>query len=73
MLGAAGAFPLWLAPVQARILPVTDAVAGYASDVAAKMRAAGIRVEVVSGARLLCWSRERQADASGGAVLCASA
>lgn len=48
--GRAGAFPLWLAPVQARILPVTDAVAAYASEVAAKMRAAGIRVEVVSGA-----------------------
>ena len=48
--GAAGAFPLWLAPVQARILPVTDAVAGYASEVAAQMRAAGIRVEVASGA-----------------------
>ena len=51
--GAAGAFPLWLAPVQARILPVTDAVAGYASEVAAQMRAAGIRVEVASGAPAL--------------------
>lgn len=51
--GAAGAFPLWLAPVQARILPVTDAVADYASEVAAQMRAAGIRVEIASGAAAL--------------------
>ena len=58
VLGAAGAFPLWLAPVQARILPVTDAVAGYAGEVAAKMRAAGIRVEVVSGVRSPLWSRD---------------
>ncbi|KAK9839849.1 hypothetical protein WJX81_005869 [Elliptochloris bilobata] len=48
----AGAFPLWLAPVQARILPVTDAVAAYAREVAAQMRTAGIRVEVVSGERM---------------------
>jgi threonyl-tRNA synthetase len=45
----AGAFPLWLAPVQVRLLPVTDAVAPYVVDVAARLRAAGARVEVVSG------------------------
>ena len=41
----AGAFPLWLAPVQARVLPITDRSAEYARSVAAKLEAAGIRVE----------------------------
>ena len=44
-----GAFPLWLAPVQCKILPITDAFVGYANEVANKMRDAGIRVEVSSG------------------------
>jgi threonyl-tRNA synthetase len=42
----AGAFPVWLAPVQARVLPVTDAENGYAQEVEQKLRAAGIRVEI---------------------------
>lgn len=45
----AGAFPLWLAPTQVRLLPVTDAVRPYVDEVAGKLRAAGARVEVVSG------------------------
>lgn len=45
----AGAFPLWLAPVQCRLLPVNDSVLPYISEVAKAMRAAGIRVEVVGG------------------------
>lgn len=45
----AGAFPLWLAPVQCRIMPVTDAVLEYAQDVVAQMREAGIRVQLDSG------------------------
>jgi threonyl-tRNA synthetase len=49
----AGDFPLWLAPVQARLLPVGEAQLDYAKDVAAKMRAIGIRAEVdTSGDRL---------------------
>lgn len=39
----AGAFPLWLAPEQVRVLPISDEVAGYAEEVTAKLRAAGIR------------------------------
>lgn len=39
----AGAFPVWLAPEQVRVLPISDDVAGYAKDVAAKLRAAGVR------------------------------
>ncbi len=42
----AGAFPLWLAPVQAVVIPVADAHHEYAGKVADKMRAAGIRVHV---------------------------
>ena len=42
----AGAFPLWLAPVQAIVLPIADRHADYAESVAEQMRAAGLRVEV---------------------------
>lgn len=41
----AGAFPLWLAPVQAAVLPITDRALEYAKTVAEKLRAAGLRVE----------------------------
>ena len=41
----AGAFPLWLSPVQVKVLPITDRSAEYAKQVAAKVDAAGIRVE----------------------------
>jgi threonyl-tRNA synthetase len=40
----AGALPLWLAPVQAVVLTITDRQAAYAADVAARLRAAGFRV-----------------------------
>ena len=42
----AGAFPLWLAPVQIQILPIADRHFDYAHQVAAKLKAAGYRVEV---------------------------
>ena len=42
----AGAFPAWLAPVQARLVPVAEAFNPYCQEVAAKLRAAGIRVDV---------------------------
>jgi len=42
----AGAFPPWLAPVQVVGIPVTDEYVPYLQDVAAKLRAEGIRVEV---------------------------
>jgi threonyl-tRNA synthetase len=41
-----GAFPLWLSPVQISLLPITDAQNDYANEVAKKLRAEGIRVEV---------------------------
>ena len=41
-----GAFPLWLAPVQAVVIPIADRHAAYAEEVAAALRAARFRVEV---------------------------
>jgi threonyl-tRNA synthetase len=41
----AGAFPLWLAPVQVTVLPITDRVNEYADSIAAELRNAGFRVE----------------------------
>ena len=42
----AGAFPLWLAPEQARVLPISEKVADYANEVADALRAAGVRAAV---------------------------
>ncbi len=42
----AGAFPMWLAPVQVAVLPITDRINEYAEKVAAELRKAGLRVEV---------------------------
>jgi threonyl-tRNA synthetase len=41
----AGAFPMWLAPVQVAVLPITDRVNEYAEKVATELRAANLRVE----------------------------
>src|SRR6202046_3559198 len=42
----AGAFPVWLAPVQAVVLPITDRHAEYAQKVVDQLKAAGLRVEL---------------------------
>ena len=42
----AGAFPAWLAPVQVKVLPVTDRAEGYAAQVSAKLDGLGFRCEV---------------------------
>jgi threonyl-tRNA synthetase len=42
----AGAFPMWLAPVQAAVLPISDQFLPYAAEVRDVLRAAGIRVEL---------------------------
>ena len=42
----AGRFPVWLAPVQARVLSVSEKSFDYAAQVAAKLKAAGIRMEL---------------------------
>jgi threonyl-tRNA synthetase len=41
----AGAFPLWLAPVQVAVLPITDRINEYADTVAKELRSAGFRVD----------------------------
>ena len=49
----AGAFPVWLSPVQAAIIPIADRHADYARQVAKRLAAAGIRAEVDdSGSRM---------------------
>jgi threonyl-tRNA synthetase len=42
----AGAFPFWLAPEQARVLPVSDRHAAYAEEVRGRLRREGLRAEV---------------------------
>jgi len=44
----AGRFPLWLAPVQVRLLPINDELVAHARQVQAAMEAAGLRVETDS-------------------------
>ena len=41
-----GAFPLWLSPVQARVLPISDAHKAFAADVMEQLKAAGIRADL---------------------------
>jgi threonyl-tRNA synthetase len=42
----AGAFPVWLAPIQARIIPITERHHDYANDLVRQMKESGIRVDV---------------------------
>jgi threonyl-tRNA synthetase len=42
----AGAFPVWLAPVQAVVMNITDAQADYAASIAGRLTDAGVRVEL---------------------------
>mgnify|MGYP001575683779 CR=1 FL=1 len=42
----AGAFPAWLAPVQAMLIPIADRHVDYAQQTAARLKEAGLRVEV---------------------------
>eukprot|EP00903_Cladosiphon_okamuranus_P007241 g7027.t1 len=49
----AGTFPLWLAPEQMRLLPVTDAARDYCLEVQAKFRKVGLRVSVDRGSERL--------------------
>ena len=44
----AGAFPVWLSPVQVKILPISDAHLDYANSVKEELASKGIRVEVDS-------------------------
>ncbi len=44
----AGAFPLWLAPVQIAVLPITDRINEYAEAVGSQLRNQGFRVDVIT-------------------------
>jgi len=57
----AGAFPVWLAPVQAVVLPIADRHLSYAREVGDELEAANVRVEVDGrGERLNAKIREAQ-------------
>ena len=57
----AGAFPMWLAPVQATLIPIADRHVEYCEGVAQRMRAADLRVEVDSrGERMQAKIRDAQ-------------
>ncbi|CAL9083496.1 unnamed protein product [Musa textilis] len=48
----AGDFPLWISPIQTRVLPVTDTEVNYCMEVVSKLNSTGIRAELCSGERL---------------------
>jgi len=57
----AGAFPVWLAPVQAMIIPIADRHIEYANQVLAALKAVGVRAEVDSrGERMNAKVRDAQ-------------
>jgi threonyl-tRNA synthetase len=57
----AGAFPTWLAPVQAMIIPIADRHVGYAHEVLESLRAAGLRADVdARGERMNAKIRDAQ-------------
>jgi len=59
----AGAFPLWLAPVQARVVSVSEKAEGYAHEVALRLRAEALRVEAdVSAEKLGAKIRKAQME-----------
>jgi threonyl-tRNA synthetase len=56
-----GAFPFWISPIQATLVPIADRHADYCYEVAAKMKAAGLRVDVDSrGERMQAKIRDAQ-------------
>lgn len=48
----AGDFPLWISPIQARVLPVTDNEVNYCKQVVSRLKSTGIRAELCQGERL---------------------
>lgn len=58
----AGNFPVWLAPVQARVLPVSDRFADYANEVASTLKQAGLRARLDEGESLKYRIRRAELD-----------
>lgn len=48
----AGDFPLWISPIHARVLPVTDSEVSFCREVVSSLKSAGIRAELSHGERL---------------------
>jgi threonyl-tRNA synthetase len=57
----AGNFPVWLSPEQVRVIPITDAHQPYAVQLAAQMRAVGIRAQAMLGSERMS-AKVRQAQ-----------
>ena len=58
-----GAFPVWLAPVQVRVIPVSDRHLDYANQLAANLKVEGVRADVdVRGERINLKIRQAQLD-----------
>jgi len=56
-----GAFPVWFAPVQVRLIPIADRHVAFADEVLARLKAAGLRVEIDdSGDRMNAKIRKAQ-------------
>ena len=51
----AGAFPVWLAPVQVKVLTISQEQVSYAEEVVAKLQEAGIRVELDTREEKICY------------------
>lgn len=59
----AGAFPVWLAPLQARVLTITSEAEGYGAKVLERLKAAGLRAELdASGEKINAKVRQAQVD-----------
>jgi threonyl-tRNA synthetase len=57
----AGAFPIWLAPIQARVIPITNDHNDYATRLATELQAAGVRAEAdLSAERMNAKIRDAQ-------------
>lgn len=57
----AGAFPLWLAPIQATVIPIADRHVDYGHEVVDELRAAGLRAELdARGERMQAKIRDAQ-------------
>ncbi|AEJ61923.1 threonyl-tRNA synthetase [Spirochaeta thermophila DSM 6578] len=65
-----GAFPVWLAPVQVVVIPVSDVFAGYAQEVVRALREAGVRAEAdLSADRMNAKIRKAQQEKIPYAVI----
>ena len=59
----AGAFPFWICPTQVKVLSLTDRTADYATEIAEKLRYAGLRAEADTRSEKLGYKiREAQRD-----------